>query len=101
LPDLRVISEGLHRTLMVAPLEAAKVSDARQWFSYLTVTSIAAAASLRARFRWRLRRYEVHRVLDHPPVARVDGFQRVEVERGTSTDKDHGSRMTGWSATEV
>jgi hypothetical protein len=46
----------------VAPREAAKVGNARQGSSYLTVTGITAAASLRARFRGGLHRYEVHRV---------------------------------------
>jgi hypothetical protein len=30
----RGISEGLHRTLMVVALEAAKVGNARPWSSY-------------------------------------------------------------------
>jgi len=47
--------------LLVAPREGAKVSNARQGSSYLTVRSITAAASLRARFRCGLHRYETSR----------------------------------------
>jgi hypothetical protein len=50
---------GTHRTLMLAALEAGKVGNPRQRFSYLTVTSITLAASLRARFRWGSPRYEM------------------------------------------
>ena len=51
--NVGVTWEGLHRTLMVEPLEAAKVSNARQLSSYLTVTSVTAAVYLRTRLRRR------------------------------------------------
>jgi hypothetical protein len=78
---LKGISEGLHGTLIVEPLEATKVSNARQWSSYLTVASITAAASLRARFRWRLHRYSL-------PTRQSHAW--MDSTRGGSTWDEHG-----------
>jgi len=57
---------------MVALREGAKVSNARQGSSYLTVRSITAAASLQPDFAAGCT-VTRHRVLNHPPVARTDG----------------------------
>jgi len=84
---------------MLAPREAAKVSNARQGSSYLRVRSITAAASLRARFRCGVHRYEASRA--YSPASGTHGWKPWSRNVGRARTRDYGPRMTSWSATGV
>jgi hypothetical protein len=114
------ISEGLHPTLMVPALEAAKVGNARPWSSYERHETSPPTTQLHhcvLEFAGRsatLQERAGH-IDQHDPQEVGDVFRgpvrpstsprlrclRQAPHVGRARTRDYGPRMTGWSATGV